>query len=225
MFPGPLFFWFFWAQSEAVGILRGEGVSEDFDAKCQDIRTRSSVSAASDSNSLCLRETHLRSLSRKGWDCPRLQISQGKPGQLCRRWSEMGCMWHALDKRLALESWWEVAWFEPMFDLWINAKWGQLSFEVWTFAEGNIRKQSLGMVQILKSSDSDQSHVQCACLIIRVTFWCHRFEVLWSAPACGLIPRSKSGITLKIQLLLSESKYFKPMSLKIRVVWNKRFDC
>lgn len=32
----------------AVGILRGEGVSEDFDAKWQDIRTRSSVSAASD---------------------------------------------------------------------------------------------------------------------------------------------------------------------------------
>jgi hypothetical protein len=29
--------------------------------------------------------THLRSLSRKGWACPRLQISQGKPGQLCRR--------------------------------------------------------------------------------------------------------------------------------------------
>jgi hypothetical protein len=177
-------------------------------------------------NSLCLREkigTHLRSLSRKGWDCPRLQISQGKPGQLCRRWSEMGCMWHALDKRLALESWREVAWFE--LDLWINAKRGQLSFEVWTFAEGNIRKQSLGMGQILKSSDSDQSHVQCACLIVRVTFWCHRFEVLWSAPACGLIPRSKSGITLKIQLLLSESKYFKPMSLKVRVLWNKRFDC
>lgn len=165
--------------------------------------------------------THLRSLSRKGWDCPRLQISQGKLGQLCRRWSEMGCMWHALDKRLALESWWDVAWFEPMFRSLDQCKTGPTELRsVDLCRRKHKRKQSLGMS--LESSDSDQSHVQCACLIIRVTFWCHRFEGLWSAPACGLVPRSKSGITLKIQQFFIR---IKPMSLKVRVVWIKRFDC
>ena len=154
--------------------------------------------------------THLRSLSRKGWACPRLQISQGKTGPAVQKMIGNGmhvaCVGQAVGIGVLVRSGliWAHVWSLD------QCKMGPTELRSLDLCRRKHKEnQSLGIGQILKSSDSDQSHVQCACLIIRVTFWCHRFEVLWSAPACGLIPRFKNQVfTLKIQLLFIRIKIF-----------------
>ena len=53
-----------------------------------------------------------------------------------RKWDACGMRWTSGWHWSLGEMWLDLS---PCLDLWINAKRGQLSFEVWTFAEGNIK--------------------------------------------------------------------------------------